>query len=292
MVREHVLFRPPSEADSLIIRVADGCPHNGCTFCGMYKGVHYRPHEPAEAAGAIDRAAREWPDAARVFLADGDVMALPYERLEALLVRLGERLPRLARINVYANGRSILAKTPEQLGRLRELKLQTLYMGLESGDQETLTRVRKADRVEEMIAAVQRAQACGLRMSVMILVGLGGRERTREHAQATAVALNRMQPQFLAALRYIPVAGTPLAEEIRRGSFAPLSEREATIEMRAILAALELDRTLFRANHVSNVVPLGGRFPRDKERLLADLDRLLSANVLDADGPGPLPGWL
>ncbi len=165
-------------------------------------------------------------------------------------------------------------------------------MGLESGDQETLTRVRKSDGVEEMIAAVERAQACGLRMSVMILVGLGGRARTREHAQATAAALNRMQPQFLAALRYIPVADTPLAAEIGAGSFTPLSEREATIEMRVILAAVELERTLFRANHVSNVVPLGGRFPRDKERLLAELDRLLAANVLDAGGPGPLPPWL
>jgi radical SAM superfamily enzyme YgiQ (UPF0313 family) len=292
VIREQTLFRPPSEAESLIIRVADGCPHNGCTFCGMYKGVRYRPHEPEEAARAIDGAARAWPDATRVFLADGDVMALPYERLRDLLERLGLRLPRLARVNVYANGRSILEQTPEQLRALRALKLQTLYMGLESGDPETLTRVHKRDRVEEMIAAAQRAQACGLRMSVMILVGLGGRERSREHGRATAEALNRMQPPFLAALRYIPVAGTPLAEEIRRGGFTPLSEREATVEMREILAGLELAGTLFRANHVSNVVPLGGRFPRDRERLLAELDHLLAANVLDAAGPGPLPLWL
>ncbi len=292
MAADHTLFRPPSEAESLIIRVADGCPHNGCTFCGMYKGVRYRPHTAEEAARDIDAAVRDWPGATRAFLADGDVMALPFDRLRDMLARLGERLPRLGRVGVYANGRSILDKTPEQLGVLRALRLHTLYMGLESGDPEVLARVRKSDSVDEMVAAVQRARACGLRMSVMILIGLGGRERPREHARATAEALNRMQPQFLAALRFVPVAGTPLAAQIRAGGFVPVSERGAVAETREILAGLELEHTLFRANHVSNVVPLGGRFPRDRERLLAELDALLDSGALDPEGPGPMPFWL
>lgn len=292
MARDHTLFRPPSEADSLIVRVADGCPHNACTFCGMYKGVSYRPHTPEEATRDINEAVRAWPDATRVFLADGDVMALPFGRLRAMLAHLGEGLPRLARVGVYANGRSILAKTPEQLAALHALKLHTLYMGLESGDAEILVRVRKSDRVEEMVAAVERAQTCGLRMSVMILIGLGGRARTHEHARATAEALNRMQPQFLAALRFVPVAGTPLAAEIRAGGFVPLSERGAVAEMREILAGLALEHTLFRANHVSNVVPLGGRLPRDRTRMLAELDALLASGALDPEGPGPMPYWL
>jgi radical SAM superfamily enzyme YgiQ (UPF0313 family) len=292
MHEDQALFRPPSEADSLIIRVADGCPHNTCTFCGMYKGVRYREHPWDEVARRIDRAAAQWPTATRVFLADGDVMALPFETVRDCLVRLGQRLPRLARVGVYANGRSILARSEAQLADLRGLRLQTLYLGLESGDEEVLRRVRKGDTAEEMIAAVQRAQGCGLRLSVMVLIGLGGRERSREHARATAAALNRMQPQFLAALRAIPLPGTPLASEIEAGRFTPVSEREATEELRELITHLELERTLFRANHVSNVVPLGGRFPRDREALVAQLDQLLAAGLLDERGPGAAPLWL
>ena len=227
MLGSQRLFRPPAEGDSLIIRVADGCPYNACTFCGMYKDVHYREYD-AEALGReFARAHRTWPDANRVFLADGDVMALPFERLREMLTSLDELFPDLARINLYANGHSILQKTEEQLRELRSLRLHTLYMGLESGDDETLKAVCKRESASEMVEAALRAQSCGLRMSVIILTGLGGRERTREHAAATASALNQMQPRLLSALRLIPVPNTSLYAEALSGGFSVLTEEES-----------------------------------------------------------------
>ena len=288
----HTLFRPPSEGESLIIRVADGCPHNTCTFCGMYKGVPYQIYPPAALARMLDEAVRVWPDAHRIFLADGDVMALSFERLRDILADLNHRFPNLARVNLYANGSSIAAKTDAQLAELRALRLQTLYLGLESGDQTVLDRTQKGERVATMISAAQRASAAGLRMSVMVLVGLAGRAGSGAHAAATAQALNEMQPPFLAALRTIPTPGTPLHDELAAGSFAPLTELEAVQEIRALIAELQLGRTLFRANHVSNIIPLAGRFPRDKGALLEQCDQLIASRQLDAESQGPMPHYL
>ena len=287
-----MLFRPPAEADSLIIRVADGCPWNRCAFCGMYQGVQYRAHSPQEIAAACREAQHAWPDAARVFLADGDVMALPSEVLETILRDLLTLFPRLQRVSVYANGRSIGAKSDEQLRRLCALKLHTLYMGLESGDDATLAAMRKCETADEMVDAAARAQACGLRMSVMLLIGVGGKQGSARHAAATAAALNRMQPRLLSALRVIPVPGTALQHEVQRGAFEEVSEWQAVAELREIVARLALERCVFRANHSSNVIPLAGRFPQDKERLLHELDDLLASDELDRETPGPAPLFL
>jgi radical SAM superfamily enzyme YgiQ (UPF0313 family) len=309
----HTLFRPPAEADSLIIRVADGCPWNGCTFCGMYKGVSYKFHGTEYAEKEFLKAAKRWPAASavafgegwkarRIFLADGDVMHLDFQTLETMLISLNEKFRHLARVSVYANGASILAKTDAELCRLKELKLHTLYMGLESGDNETLKAVNKRESAEEMIEASQRAQAAGLRMSVMVLIGLAGELRSMQHAQATAAALNKMQPRLLSALRLIPVPGTPLHDGGRgilplRASgtdaastfFKMLTEYKAMTELRELISGLELEQTVFRADHSSNIVPLEGRFPKDKERLLSQLDALLESGRLDKTSPGRLP---
>ena len=288
----HRLFRPPAEGDSLILRVADGCPHNACAFCAMYKGVPYRVREPAEVRRDLEAARRDWPDAGRIFLADGDVMALPFTRLRDLLDDLNARFPRLARVGVYANGSSILAKSDAELRALRERKLHTLYLGLESGDETTLRRMHKGETAAGMTEAVRRAQSCGLRLSVMILTGVAGRDRSAAHAAATAAVLNRMQPRLLSALRCTPIPGTALHAAIAAGAFQPLTEHEAVAELRAILAGLELAGTVFRANHASNSVPLEGRLPKDRTALLAALDALLAADVLDRQTPGPTPWCL
>ena len=297
----HTLFRPPGEADSLIIRIADGCPWNGCTFCGMYKGVTYEFQGLEHAEREIAKAYRQWPDARRIFLADGDVMHLDFQTLETILLQIYHTFKGVTRIGVYANGASILAKTDAELRRLRELKLNTLYMGLESGDNKTLRAMNKQETAEEMIEAGQRAQAAGLRMSVMILTGLAGAEGSVRHAQATAEVLNRMQPRLLSALRLIPVPGTPLhngrdgspsrPRPARRSgpAFKMLTEHAATAELREMIAHLELDSTVFRADHSSNIVPLEARFPKDKERLLTQLDALLASGQLDKNSPGRLP---
>lgn len=285
----HSLFRPPAEAYSLIIRIADGCPWNQCTFCGMYKGVKTRFQTLAAIEASISTAWKTDPSAQRIFLADGDVMALPFGKFKAVLEMLNARFPRLARVNVYANGHSILQKSDAELRELKTLKLGTLYMGLESGHEETLRAVHKRETAEEMIGAGLRAQAAGLKLSVMILIGLGGQKNTVLHSAATAAALNRMQPRLLSALRVIPIPGTELYDEEQAGMFTQLTEFQALEELAAIIQGLELESTVFRANHSSNILPMEGRFPKDKERLLDELDTLLSSGTLDKSTPGPPP---
>lgn len=286
------LFRPPAEAGSLILQIDSGCPYNRCTFCGMYSETKFSRLELPDVRLLIEQEARYAPETRRVFLADGDAMRRPFDELKTILKDLSACLPELARVNLYATGNAIIAKTEEQLRVLHSLKLQTLYMGLESGDDDTLRRVKKAETADVMIEAGIRAQAAGLRMSVMILLGLGGTGRTREHAAATAAALNRMQPRLLSALRVVPVPGTEFYEDVRSGQFNQLTEFKVVEELRSIVEQLDLKNTVFRANHASNVVPLEGRFPRDRVRLLEELETLLKSGRLDEHSPGAMPLWL
>jgi len=278
------VFRPPAEADSLILQVAYGCPHNRCRFCGMYKGVRYAVRDRDEVLAEIVRAGRAWPETPRVFLADGDVMALSFARLREILAALNAAFPRLARVNLYANGSSILAHSPAELRELRALKLNTLYLGLESGDEDLLRAVDKGETASGMTEAVRRAKDSGLRVSVMVLLGLGGREGSARHAAATAAVLNAMQPNLLAALRYIEVPGSRPWP-----GYAPVSERGAVCELRNLLLELALERTVFAANHASNPLPIKGMLPRDHARLVAETDAMLASGQLDPEGPGPLP---
>lgn len=249
----------------------------------------YRRHPFSDVRALILREARRYPDASRIFLADGDVMRRPFEELRDILHLLNASFPRLARVSLYANGASVAAKTDDQLRALRALKLHTLYLGLESGDEEVLRRCRKGQTASQMVQAGGLAQAAGLRLSVMVLLGLGGDDRSREHIAATADALNRMQPRLLSALRVIPIPGTALHDEARSGRFRQVTEWAAVQELRDLIDGLAMTSTVFRANHSSNVVPLEGRLPRDTERLLAALDALLASDALDRYTPGPMP---
>ena len=288
----HPLFRPPAEADSLILQVDQGCPYNRCTFCGMYRGLPYRRLPIGEVRTLVLRESRRSPNAQRVFLADGDVMRRPFGEVRNILSMLNESFPSLARVSLYANGSSIAAKTEEQLRLLRSLKLHTLYMGLESGDEEILKQCRKGETMALMVQAGVAAQDAGLRMSVMVLLGLGGADHSREHAEHTAESLNRMQPRLLSALRVIPIEGTELYDQVVGRRFRQLTEWEVVRELRNLIAGLDLHSTVFRANHTSNVVPIEGRLSRDKPRLLAALDELLDSGTLDRESPGPMPMWL
>lgn len=251
----------------------------------MYKGVRYRVRPEAEVLAEMEAEGARQPGVRRIFLADGDVLALPYERLRTMLEALNRAFPLLARVNLYANGSSIQAKSDAELEELRRLKLSTLYVGLESGDDELLQALDKRETAAGMTAAVQRAQAAGLRCSVMVLLGLGGREGSERHADRTAAVLNRMQPRLLSALRFVDVPGTSMF-----AGYKPVSEYAVIAELIRLLRGLELEKTVFRANHTSNPVPLEGRLPKDRDALVAGLEALLPE--LDRNGPGPLPLFL
>ena len=282
------LFRPPAEADSLIFQVAYSCPHNQCRFCLMFKGVQYEVRQIDEILSEIEKASRTYPEQRRFFLADGDVMALPFDMLKKILTKLNQCFPNLARINTYANGSSILAFSKEQLAEFYRLKLNTVYVGLETGSQELLDKVCKREKAEDMVKAVQLVQSVGMKASVMVLLGLAGKTGTEEHAIKTAEALNKMQPRLLSALRFVEFPGKTKMFD----GYKSCTEYEVVSELYMLIQHLELDKTVFRANHSSNPVPLAGRFPQDKQALLDEIKRMLQSNQLDRKGSGHLPLWL
>jgi len=283
------LYRPPAEAYSLILQVERGCPYNKCTFCGMYRGLKYQRLAMGEIQKLIEQESKLDPNARRIFLADGDVMRRPFDELVEILTMLNDNFPRLARVSLYASGSAITSKSAEQMRILRSLKLHTLYMGLESGDDQILKNCNKGETATKMVQAGIMAQENGLRMSVMILLGLGGADHSNEHAENTAKALNQMQPRLLSALRVVPVEGTELYDDTLTGRFKMLSEHGIVEEIRQIIGGLDMQSTVFRANHGSNVIPLEGRLPKDNARLLAELDTLIASNVLDSKSPGRMP---
>lgn len=273
---EHPLFRPPSEAESLILQVTIGCSHNRCTFCSMYRSKRFRPKAPERIRQEIAQArALLGPEVRRVFLADGDAMCLSTRRLAAILETLNQAFPRLQRVSAYANARDVLAKTDEDLVRLRSQKLKLLYLGLESGDEHTLSAVCKGATAGEIVLAVQRARAAGMSTSVMVLIGLAGRRRSLLHARASAEAINRMAPTYTALLTYTPVPGSPLQELVARGEFELPGPLESIEEIRELVRGLDC-QTYFTCNHASNYLPLTGRMPAARAEILAYLDAALA----------------
>lgn len=285
---EEPVFRPPAEAESLIFQVSRGCPHNTCTFCGMYKRVRHRRFTLDKIASDIrGAAAGGFADAKRIFLADGDAMALPFSMLAPVLEELNRNFPRLARVTCYANGSSILDKTDAELADLKRMKLSTVYVGLESGSEKLLQSVRKGETAAGMCEAVRRVQSAGIKASVMILVGLGGRKMSAEHAEETAKAVNIMQPKLLSALRYIEIPGLKTFE-----GYETLPEYDSACELKRMIELFELESTVFRANHTSVPFPLEGRFPKDRAALAAMLESVIVSGKLDRNGPGQVPLFL
>lgn len=280
------VYRPPSEADSYLLHVTYGCSHNECTYCAMYRSKRFSIRPEAEILEDIKQAGRVFPATRRVFLLDGDALTVPTRRLLPVLEALGAAFPQLQRVGTYVNAVSVLSKTDEELGRLRALRLGIGYLGLESGDEEVNRRIVKGATLDEQVQAVRRAQAAGIKMSVMVLLGIAGRERSMAHARATAEVVNAMDPRFVSCLCVTPVPGTPLWDEMEAGRFTLPSPPEILDELRALVAGLELTGAVFRSNHASNWLPLGGRLPADKQRLLEAID-------LARAGDLPLkPDWL
>jgi radical SAM superfamily enzyme YgiQ (UPF0313 family) len=268
------VFRPPSEAWSTLLQVTVGCSRNRCTFCGMYATKKFGLAPLDEIIEDIEEARRH-PQVRRVFLLDGDALAAPEENLASVLVRIRERMPWTERVGVYGDARSILAKGPEGMRRLRALGLGIVYHGIESGSPEVLRRVRKEVSFDEMAAVRDVMKASGVKHSVMALLGLGGEELSSEHARDTAKALTILDPDYIGLLTLMLVPGTALARAHDRGQFV-LPDRTGMLrELRTVLAGLDVTSARFSANHASNYLPITGDLPVGKEDLLRLVDRCL-----------------
>ena len=266
------IFRPPSEADSLLLQATIGCSHNRCTFCAMYSDKQFRVRHLDDVLEDI-AAAREYygPDVRRVFLCDGNALILPTPHLLRILGALEEAFPELQRVGVYANARDLEAKAVEDIRELAAHKLSVFYLGLESGSDAILKQVDKGATAAEMVAGVRHGMAAGLKSSVIFLLGLGGRRLWQENAIESARAVSQMNPNYLSALTVTVAPGTPLARQLRAGEFELPEPAEFAAELRLFLEHVDVKATVFRSNHASNYVPLAGRLPKDKERMVSEL---------------------
>lgn len=277
---EGKIYRPPSEADAFILQATIGCSWNHCTYCDMYRDKRFRVRPVEESLADLRMAASLAGERIeKVFVADGDALVMDLDHWLPILDAARAGFPRLRRVSCYAMARNVLAKTDDELRLLRERGLSRLYIGPESGDPVTLKRIAKGDGFEAHVEAARRAHAAGMEISVIALLGAGGVERSEEHARATADLVTQMDPEFFAALTLTVVPGTPQALLEARGRFALPDIRGLLAELRTIVDRARPTDALFRTNHASNYLPLGGRLPRDRERILTVLDAALAGHV-------------
>jgi radical SAM superfamily enzyme YgiQ (UPF0313 family) len=272
------VFRPPSEAESLILPVTDGCSWNQCSFCEMYTAPQkkFRARDAAEALESLRRCGERFGrDIRRVFLADGDALVLPTRRLLEILAAIRQHLPAVRRVSSYCLPRNLRRKSVGELGELAAAGLTMAYVGAESGDDEVLAKVHKGESFASTGEALDKLRQAGIKRSVMILNGLGGRTLSAQHAANSARLANATQPEYLATL----VVSFPQGEERFRAAFPewqPCSELELFAEMESFIAALELRRTVFRSDHVSNRLVLKGVLGAEKARLLNEIRSALA----------------
>lgn len=271
------VIRPPSEARSYILQVTYGCSHNRCTFCGTFLDKPFKVRPPDEVQEDITQAGQLMPDTRRVFLADGDALVLSTHRLVRILDALTAGFPYLERVGIYANARDLLGKTDADLVLLRQKGLGIVYIGLESGNDEVLRRVEKRATAAEMIHAVHKAKQAGLQVSVIGILGIGGPELSARHAEATGQVVSDMDPHYFSMLTLMLIPGTKLHKQWKSGWFQLMDPEDMLAELYQVIEHLDnLTQCIFRTNHASNYLPLGGTLPQDKARLLATLDSALA----------------
>ncbi len=276
MTYEGPIIRPPSEANSLILQVTVGCSYNRCTFCPAYKGRRFRIKDAEAIRQDIDQACSSSPGVRRVFLADGDALIIPQPKLLDIINHLQRRLPALQRIGIYANVKSILRKSVAELKELKAGKLGIVYLGIESGDEETLAAVQKGTTGDTIVEAAHRVKDAGIKLSVTVLLGVGGRERSQIHARATGRLLTRVQPDYVGALTLMLVPGTPLYDAAQTGAFTIPSPLALVRELKTMIEESALNHCLFFSNHASNYVPVQARLPKDKKSCVQLLDAVLN----------------
>jgi radical SAM superfamily enzyme YgiQ (UPF0313 family) len=273
MKYEGMIFRPPSEADSLILQVTVGCSYNRCTFCGAYQGKRFRIKRFEEIKEDVDEVSSY--KIRRVFLADGDALSVPQKGLLQILSYLKARLKGLERVGIYANAKDILRKDVEELRALKELGLEILYLGLESGDPEVLKRIKKNATVDQLIRAGKRVKESGILLSVTVILGIGGVEGSHAHAVETGKVLSAMDPDYIGALSLMIVPGTPIAKEIETGSLVLPTPFGLIQELETMIKNCQFTHCFFASNHASNYLPLRIQMPDQKEEALKQIREVL-----------------
>lgn len=272
------IIRPPSEAGSILLQATVGCSHNKCAFCGTYAGERFQIKPDDIILEDIAYAANHFSQKRRLFICDGDALIIPQKRLLRILKEIRRLLPRVTRVGVYANTKSISLKTPEELKALHEHGLGIAYMGLESGDDVTLRKINKGASSEKMIAMGRKLREAGIKLSITVLLGIAGRERSLDHARETGRVLSAIDPEYVGALSLMLIPGTPLYREHQAGTFPLLEPDEMLTELGAIIAHTDM-KGQFHANHASNYLPIKARLPRDKESTLRLIQDALSGKV-------------
>ena len=274
MKYEGMIYRPPSEANSLILQVAVGCSYNRCTFCHSFRDKEFRIKSFEEIKEDIDEAS-EIGIIRRVFLADGDALIIPQADLVRILDYLKLKIRGLERVGIYANAVDVLKKDVEELRELRARGLGIVYLGLESGNPEVLKRIKKNATVQQMVRAAKRVKEAGMLLSVTVLLGIGGVEMSRAHAADTGRVLSEMDPDFVGALSLMIVPGTPIEEELRTGKLVLPNPFELIRELETMIAHCEFTKCFFASNHASNYLPLRVQMPREKEQALELIRKVL-----------------
>lgn len=273
------IFRPPSEARSYILQATVGCSHNKCTYCDMYRDKTFRERDLEEVLEDLREAGRRMPATSRVFVADGDALVMLPSRWMRILGALRSSFPGLRRVSAYATAQNVLDKTVAELRRLKEEGLGLLYLGPETGDPVTLRRIVKGNTFEDHVEAARMAHEAGMKLSVIVLLGVGGVERSSRHARETARLVTEMDPEFLSALTLTVIPGTPLHRMMEKGRFTLPSVSGLLGELRTIVDEARPSRAIFRTNHASNYLHLEGRLPRDRERIVGAIDAALRGEI-------------
>ena len=273
------IIRPPSEANSILLQVTVGCSRNKCTFCGTYRGERFKIKSDEIIWEDIEFAAANCKRQRRVFLCDGDALIIPQRRLLKILDAIKENLPWVTRVGLYANAKSLKMKSIDELKELRDHGLGIAYMGLETGDDVTLTAIKKGSTAAEMIDMGRKAKEAGIKLSITVLLGIAGRQRSDVHARETGRVLSAIDPEYVGALSLMLIPGTPLCHDFEAGRFEMIEPIEMLQELRTMIEYTELTRGLFHANHASNYLPIKARMPKDKIDTLKLIDSALVGKV-------------
>jgi len=273
---EGTVYRPPSEAESLLIQATIGCPHNQCTFCGMYRSTKFRIRSVSDIKEDLRMALNYYGDKVRtIFFPDGNTILMKTDQLVEILHYAQELFPNLKRMTVYGSAKYLKLKNSKEFHRLKEAGLTRIHSGMESGDDEVLRRIKKGFTSSEMIEEGLKVRGAGIELSEYILIGIGGRERTHEHAIESARVLNAFTPDFVRLRTYVPWERTPLFEDYQQGHFHLLSPHEALEETHLLVSNLKGPFELL-SDHVSNFAWVNGCIPKDKTEILETLEKLLS----------------